>query len=214
MKRSDDANPIICGRRNCAACGRWRHAVDFKWRWNKKRVPNVNQNARTKTRSTRKRHPTPIIDSVCKACRRRQSKERYHSLTPAQKHKIIKRANANAAKLRAKWEQEIHYARMSVDNNHDIPDDENLDVVPFRMWLLGQIRIQGSASIVARMIGVQESRIRHLADGYYWPSDNYCDEPAPIRTVRVSTVDIYGLKMGDPGLLNRLYPYVGPLEPE
>jgi len=205
-------NPIICGRRNCAICGRWKHAVDYKWLWGKKRVPNIDPDAKTKTKNTRKRYPTPIIDTVCKSCRREQSRERYRNLTPAQKRKLVRRANANAAKRRAKWEREIHYARMSVDNKRAAPDDENLDVVPFRMWLLGQIRLQGDASTVARMIGVNEGRVRHLADGYYWSPNGYTAEPIPIRTVRVSTVDIYGLKMGDPGLLNRLYPYVGPLD--
>jgi hypothetical protein len=100
---------------------------------------------------------------------------------------------------------------MSQNNIRPYHDDQELDVVPFRMWILGQIRAHGGvASEVAHKIGVQEARIRHLADGYYWPANRMCDEPVPIRTVRLSTVDEYGTRLGDPGLLDRLYPYIEP----
>ena len=144
------------------------------------------------------------------SCRRQESRERYANFSPEQKRKVQQRANANSAKLRAKWESEIKYARMSVIGRSREPNklDEELDIVPFRMWILGQIRIFGSTTEVAKRIGVNEGRIRHIADGYYWPYERVCDEPTPIRTVRLSTVDAYGVAMNDPGLLDRLYPYI------
>lgn len=42
--------PIVCGRKFCAGCGRWRHVIDF---------------------SVHARKPQVYLDSYCRGCRRR-----------------------------------------------------------------------------------------------------------------------------------------------
>lgn len=200
-----DVNPITCGRRNCARCTRWRHAVDFKWRWNYKRVKRGAAHHK-KTKKLRTRYPTPTIDTVCRWCRNKERREYYASLTTEQKRAKGRRANENARKRRAKWEIEIHYARMAQDRAKEHYDDENVDIVPFRMWLLGQLK-KHNVEELARKSGVDHVQLRRWANGYEWPNSS-CDEPRPIRSVRLSSVDQVGVGMNDPGLLDRLYPYI------
>jgi hypothetical protein len=55
------SNPVVCGRKYCAGCGRWRHAVDFRPRTDK-HVPS----------------------SSCEPCRRAARRARYARWTPEQ----------------------------------------------------------------------------------------------------------------------------------
>jgi hypothetical protein len=91
-------------------------------------------------------------------------------------------------------------------------DDNEVELVPFRMWLLGRIRLTGSIRAVAREAGVNEKAIRRWAEGYDWDYEigqawASC-EPRPIHSVHPSTVDRIGVALGEPDLLERLYPYV------
>jgi hypothetical protein len=74
------------------------------------------------------------------------------------------------------------------------------------MWLLGQLK-KHNVEELARKSGVDHVQLRRWANGYEWPNSS-CDEPRPIRSVRLSSVDQVGVGMNDPGLLDRLYPYI------
>lgn len=39
--RSGNANPLVCGRKFCSRCGRWRHGCDFSWITPKDRTPRL-----------------------------------------------------------------------------------------------------------------------------------------------------------------------------
>lgn len=197
-------NPIILGRRNCARCTRWRHTVDFKWRWQRKHY---------KTRTLRPpRYRTPTIDTVCKSCRRKQERERYNHLSEEEKRARGRIANKQAQIRRDKLNEQI--ARMNQIRAQRTPrwDDKTVDITPFRMWLLGKSRREGGAAGLSRQIGTHERNVRRWLDGYDWDQDSghafaYC-EPKPIYSVTVGVVDKVGVALGEPDLLNRLYPFV------
>lgn len=63
-------NPRICGRRVCSGpCGRWRHLIDFPWRW-----PEGKN--------------TYVVEGTCNYCRRQQYLERYHHNPEYRKRKL------------------------------------------------------------------------------------------------------------------------------
>src|SRR5262245_21156822 len=84
--------------------------------------------------------------------------------------------------------------------------DHYLDAVPFRMYLIRQRREFSDTKAMATAIGVGEQQLRRWLQGYEWINGVGC-EPSPIRSVRVRSVDKVGIALGDPGLLNRLYPW-------
>jgi hypothetical protein len=195
------SNPIICGRRVCAGpCGRWRHTVDFKWRWQKHGRTNGNRVRRAKR---------PTIDSVCQPCRRAEERKRYRALSEAERRAKGLRANQQAAARRAKAAVAVEMARLSIERRKHLFDDDELDLVPFRMWVLAKARELGSIQAVADVAGVEEKSMRRWAEGYEW-NNGFVGGclPTPIRSVRMSTVDEVGVAVGEQDLLNRLYPYV------
>jgi hypothetical protein len=196
-------NPIVCGRRVCAGpCGRWRHTVDFPWRWRKRR---------TKWRGMPSRAKVPTVGSVCAVCLRAQARARYAALPPAAKHAVGVRANTNAAKRKTKLEEQVHRARRAYIANGGGGHAE-LDLVPFRMWLLAKVRQEGGIEAVARQLGKDGKAVGRWVHGYEWDNDAgwggwaKC-EPRPIRTVSMQVVDEAGVAMDEPDLLDRLYPY-------
>jgi len=82
----------------------------------------------------------------------------------------------------------------------------HVDFVPFRMWVLFQIKMIGAKEL-ARRIDVSEGLVNKWARGYAWERSG-C-EPTPIRSIELTTVDVVATRFEDTGLLNRLYPYVG-----
>lgn len=154
------------------------------------------------------------VDNVCRSCRREQERQRYHSLTPEQRHDYGVRANENTAKRKAKLLEQVGRARMIQERKDPEWDDFKVDIVPFRMWVLGQVRIYGGTQQFALRLGLDEGLVRRWANGYDWDVDSerswgQC-EPRPIFSVTVATVDKVGVAMDDPGLLERLYPFADP----
>jgi hypothetical protein len=215
MKPND--NPIICGRRNCVACGRWLHTVDFKWRWNYRRrnvKPGEKAKNGIKTKRLKSRYPTPIVDTVCRRCRSDMEKTRYRSLPPERKRERAQRSNANTRLRKQKLEEQIRYARMAHRNHsRNYVDNESYEITPFRMWLLRQVRMIGTVESFATSYGLDAREVRRFCDGFIWEGTRGLSsgwdgcEPTPIQSVTLSTVDRYGVAVDDPGLLDRLYPY-------
>ena len=74
------------------------------------------------------------------------------------------------------------------------------------MWLLRKYREHGYVlEDLADKIGKDPSRTKRLIDGYMWNGAGL--DPDPIRFIRLSFVDEVGVAIGDPGLLERLYPF-------
>jgi hypothetical protein len=69
MKSSDVRIPdsVICGRKNCTSCGRWRHAFDFGYE---------------------QRTHTIYLRSECKPCALKRRRDWYKKLSPSRKEKI------------------------------------------------------------------------------------------------------------------------------
>ena len=120
------------------------------------------------------------------------------------------RANEQAAKRRAKLEEQVRRARRAYQKHGN---EAELDLTPFRMWILGKSRQEGGAVALATQLGIDEKNVRRWLHGYDWDNDDgwgswaRC-EPRPIRTVSVRTVDEVGIGLGEPDLLERLYPFL------
>jgi hypothetical protein len=192
------SNPIVCGRRNCASCGRWKLAVDFPWRWRRRRTKGSGGKARSNV---------PTVGATCATCLRAQARARYAGLPPAARHAVGVRANGNARKRKDKLEETAKRAARALRQGNG-----ELNLVPFRMWMLGKARQEGGASALARQLGMDEHNVRRWLHGYDWDNDDgwggwaKC-EPRPVYTVDVATVDRVGVALGEPDLLERLYPY-------
>src|SRR3954462_12412438 len=78
-------------RRNCNRCKRWRHAVDFPWRW----------------RARGKLLVIPYINGTCNACKSELERQRYLKLTIDQRYELGARANQMAKERRLKMEAEV-----------------------------------------------------------------------------------------------------------
>lgn len=189
----------MTGRRNCARCTRWRHDVDFRWRWRKAR--------KVRGKGARPRAAVATVDSVCAACRRTEERYRYHHMTQEEKQQRIKRINAAKVKRRAKLEAQVRQLRRA----NPRWGDRRVDLVPFRMWLLAKARQNGGAVALATEIGCDEKNVRRWLHGYDWDDepgqDRYTCEPRPIYSINVGTVDSVGVALGEADLLDRLYPY-------
>lgn len=212
MPNSSD-NPIICGRRNCSKCTRWRLVTDFKWRWPKRRT-TVDVTSGLKSRGLKSRRKDPQISTVCNVCARAGERERYHNLTEEERLHRVHKAVQNAKAQRRLLKDQIHYAKLAQSRRKRRWDENEVDLTPFRMWLLGRVRANGPPGLrgLASEVGVDEKQLRRWADGYDWDYEigqawAGC-EPRPIHSIRPSTVDRIGLGLGEPDLLNRLYPWV------
>lgn len=221
-------------RRNCKSCTRWKHAIDFPWRWKK----------------NGKDLPVPYIGGTCLVCKSKKEKKKYHTLTPEEKEERIKRGIALAAKRRQEERQEAEVERRRANElekrigtledrrqeaetarrradelekrvgtlesrlvawrarvgvtKTQLNGDTMVDLLPFRMFLLRQARLQDGPSSLALKVGVDESRVRRLMDGFYWEGD--C-RPRPIRQVNVALVDEFLVRLtGNSVQLWELYP--------
>lgn len=176
-------NPIICGRRNCTKCGRWRHTIDFKWSW---RNPEYRQK--------------PTISSVCDACRRAKERERYHSLPAEERRQRIKDAVESKRRREARRSQQIAAAQER--DNAKFNQAGYVDIVPFRMWLLLKARTNGDD--LAQRAKVTSSRLNEWLEGCTW-TGHYC-EPTPIRSIALRTVEDVTTRLGEPEAAAMLYP--------
>lgn len=195
------------GYRNCDRCTRWRPVSDF----------TVYQ-----TRTGYEQ-----IKGECEHCKREREKERYAKLTPEEKRARGIKANKQALKRRQKALEEIaRQARILDKQNEKLEkqwekierakkftrgprhtyNETSVDITPFRMWLLRRYREHGYVlDELAKEIGKDPSRTKRLVDGYMWNGAGL--DPDPIRFIRLSFVDEVGVAVGDPGLLERLYPF-------
>jgi hypothetical protein len=191
-------NPIILGRRNCVRCTRWKLAVDFKWRWRRRRTAGSGPKPRALT---------PTIDAVCASCRRAEERARYWALSEEERRAKGVQANRQAVRRQAKQHEVIKRAQRAARTPRG-----HLPLVPFRMWLLGKARLEGGTSALARQLDMDEKNVRRWLHGYDWDNDEgwggwaKC-EPRPVYSVDVGTVDAAGVALGEPDLLERLYPY-------
>lgn len=200
--------PLIWrGYRNCDVCTRWRPVSDFTV---------------YKTRTGYEQ-----IKGECEYCKRERERERYHSLTPEQKKAKGRRANRQAQKRRDKALAYIERQREILDKQNDkierleqkvehtsklarkrvryLEDGDYLDIVPFRMWLLRKNRETGyNIDELSEWIGQDPSRVQRWLNGYQWNGAGR--DPEPVLSVHITTVDAVAVKVGDTGLLERLYP--------
>lgn len=186
----------MTGRRNCKRCTRWKLDIEFPWRWQRRK-------------GKRDRYARPVIEGTCHACRREQARERYQARPLEERRAIGRRANENRRKRIEQAREQAHRARRAYLPGGGLAE---LPLTPFRMWLIGRARANGGANSLAREIGVNDEMVRRWLQGYVWDNDPgwggwaSC-EPRPIYTVGVATVDRVGVALGEPDLLDRLYPY-------
>lgn len=199
MRRAADY-PVICGRRNCAVCGRWRHIIDF----------------RTYDRS--KYGGKVYLSMTCRHCDNAKERERYHNMPEEQRLAIQERTSANqkARRRRARLQQEdIKRIRFKASLGKDKNGDPLLEITPFRMWLIGRLRISGSIQKLAWELDMDPSLVTRYSNGYTWGSgagrqrDAYYG-PNPVETVSITVVDRCLTAVGVETLAD-LYPYLDDL---
>jgi len=195
------------GYRNCDKCTRWRPVSDF----------TVYQ-----TRTGYEQ-----IKGICEPCKREAERLRYEALSPEEKRKKGIKANEQARKRRDNALHEIERLRKILDKQNKqlekqwdklergrkilkVKHEESdvyVDVTPFRMWLLRQHRLLDyDTKALANAIGQNDARVNRWLQGYEWNGTGY--DPSPVRSIHISTVDQIAVRIDDPGLLERLYPFV------
>lgn len=188
------------GRKNCKRCGRWRHLVDFRWRWRRSRLKQDRQRSEAK----RPRSDKPYIDTVCSYCRREAERNRYHSKSIEERRIIGIRANRNRRKREIRLNDDILLAQAEIKKLRvQMGVDRKLvPLLPFRLWLVEQQRILGTARAVARMIGYDEEQVRRWMNGYLWEAGR----PIPINSIHLEIVDNSLVAAGQQHRLGELYP--------
>jgi len=164
------------------------------------------------------------ILGICEACKRRIEKERYDNLSDNEKYEKGKRANKQAVKRRYKQLHEIEKLRKEIakqDNKlekqhekiralrKEIPRGRwvgsGLDIVPFRMWLLRMYRVHDyNLDNLAFDIGREPRQVKRWLDGYEWNGSR--GVPVAIRSINKENVISIGDAVGEPRLLEELYP--------
>lgn len=168
------------------------------------------------------------IKGTCEACKRQVERDRYNKLTPEQKRAKGVKANKQAAARRNKalayierqraildkqnerierLEKKVEAGRTRIlhEEDHRVSGESYIDVVPFRMWLLRKHREGGyNTAQLADEIGFDHSQVTSWLNGYKWNGAGR--DPAPLRSIKLSTVDEVAVKLEDPGLVERLYP--------
>lgn len=192
-------------RRNCRVCTRWKHAVDFPWRW----------------KARGQMLPIPYILTICLACKAERENARYHALSQEEKKEKGRKANRQAWERRNKLKNEVARLEKRTETleqrlvkyrqRYGVPKrgytgEILLDLLPLRMFLLRQARIrEHGVSEIARIVEVDEAAVRRHVNGFYWESD--C-KPRPVRQVSLGVVDKYLVRLDAEERIDDLYPEV------
>ena len=206
-KNPQGPKPLVWrGYRNCDKCTRWRPVSDF----------TVYQ-----TRTGYEQ-----IKGTCEHCKREAERLRYEALSPEQKRKKGIKANKQAEKRRNDALHEIERLRNTLDRQNEKLEKQwdklergrrilsvrhgmngtYVDITPFRMWLLRQHRLRKyNTNKLAEDMGHDASRVSRWLQGFEWNGTGR--DPSPVRSIDAYIVDEIGVKMEDPGLLERLYPF-------
>lgn len=196
-------------RRNCKRCTRWRHAIDFPWRW----------------RARGKSLDIPYISNVCNVCKTELERKRYLNLTADQKYDRGARANQLAKERRLKMEAElasqlsaviererriealndrIAALKQRVGRPHtQIKGELVLDILPVRMFLVKQRKWHGSTATLASRLDMDASRLDRLLNGY---SHSTNGGVTPIRSISLALVDQILVKLEASERVEDLYP--------
>jgi hypothetical protein len=141
-------NPVICGRKFCADCGRWRHVVDFGMRRGK-----------------------PY--SYCRTCDRRQQREYLHRRSALQRERrreydrIYFEAQRRAAGIRPR---NFHNRSTVIDKREAI----RLDIEPLRAAIEAYHaghdtnELKRSYRALARATGIDERKFAKYVTSNQW----------------------------------------------
>lgn len=145
-----------------------------------------------------------------------RERARYAALTPEQKREKGRLANQRKqARLESvrKLERQNYMLRRAARDRHRkrYGNEPLVDLTPFRMWLLGKQRQHGGTSSLARVLGMDESRLRAFLRGYSFEdpglgAPDWCG-PVPIISVSIEVVDRCLTNEGSIRL-DDLYPHV------
>jgi hypothetical protein len=201
---SIDARTAGIGRRNCKRCTRWKHNVEFRWRWRTRLVAG-----------RRRRSSVPTIDVICFACRREEERERYANKTAEEKREIGKRANKNTRDRRQK-ERELQESlrntvKVLAGTQKKLRGDTLLPLMPFRLWLLSHLKEYGGLAGLAKRARLSEDTIMPYLEGIWWESD--C-RPHPLDGVRLGFVDSFFTRLEIPDQMVVIYPLMDELDAE
>lgn len=172
------------------------------------------------------------IESVCNACKWTRERERYNGLSPEEKREYGKRVNLRTRLRRHRQLHVIEHQRHVLEKREQqiTKQEEKLaavrdkyrmprgtagagygkepiavDIVPFRMWLLRQHRLRNyETQALADEMGQNINRVERWLQGYNW--DGVGRDPVPVRAINIDTLDAIAVALGDPGLLERMYP--------
>lgn len=172
-------NPLVCGRKFCAECGRWRLALDFR--------PD--------------RHNTGSgLRSYCLACERIRKRRKRERMTEDQRerHREYQRIWAEVRRRQAGTPERVFYHRARVTDRYErilLPTTPLLEHVEW--WIAAQ-RENGDGdynyNTLCRAVGIDEASLRRLRSG-------------ESRRVRIDLADRICQAMDVP--LTLLYPLEG-----
>lgn len=221
------------GRKLCdGPCGRWRLDVDFKPRWKKflRKPKGIKRDAHNKIVTVRVREPGrvkpiwvkgPYYDNLCFSCRTKRTIEQHQAKLDAMTEKEraeLKRHRATLERQRVqgntqrnaileqRLDRQIKNARAVLGRTRTTRNGERLmPLLPFRLYLLRQLRQGFSVRGIAETTKHDEALIRRWVDGIYWEGE--CN-PQPIHSISLGIVDEILVNMGEsPDKLNELYPW-------
>jgi hypothetical protein len=137
-------NNIICGRRNCSRCGRWRLVIDF-------RATRRNENGEV-----------VILNSWCNHCHREESRSR--AKLPKTKRRIATDRSNKRAHYRRKHGKGVLDGR-SKPRTPTFRQNVSVDRLPFARWLKQRIDRYG-IGYVEQMTKMPQREISRIVNGY------------------------------------------------
>lgn len=223
---------VYVGRKLCdGPCGRWRHDVDFKPRWKKfkKKPKGIKRDAHNVITTVKIHEPDqakpiwvkgPYYDNLCASCRNARTLEQhriklemmteeerlaYNKHRRELEHRRVYGNTERNEKLRARLANQIRNAKAVVGAPRRYEGEMMMPLLPFRLYLLRQLRQGYTTSEIGRIVHRDEAEVRRWAEGIYW--EGGCN-PQPIHNISLGTVDSVLVGLGEsPYKLTELYPW-------
>lgn len=196
---------VVCGRKSCSRCGRWRHAFEFgvshRWpdgspKWLQSRCKTCELFRKREANGYQRKQ---WLSKAERRARKREWRKRWraHPVMGAHRReyeRIYKEMQRRAAGIAPR---PLGSRAVRAPDIEAIP---RLDGAPFAGWLEGQLKRYESLDHMAVALGVDESGLRKIMSGG--------------RGVLLDTVDRCLTRAGEPFLLEQLYPELFDFEDE
>jgi|tagenome__1003787_1003787.scaffolds.fasta_scaffold20670673_2 hypothetical protein len=195
--------PVVCGRRICAGCNRWRHIYDFAYRkarneiwitkfcWSCQRAEKRHHYRRNRRhnieriRRWRVAHPERVAAYAAEDAASGKRRERDRAFLAIPENRERRRAYNRAFKDRQRRAQGVPQYRLRSALFREAMRRGTIDPAPFVEWITKRLVAYESLEQLAEMCQVNPRQLRTYRAGHYFKRGKRYQ----IKQVKISFVD-------------------------